>query len=183
MKITLDHNCIIDLVNKTDMGTKIKKIIGNKENECFVVNIGASEMWEKGVRPDHYDMFEKMLDSAGISKLPRLNPMWIIGVTFIGRGVIANDEMIRLGNEIKEILFGGALKIDIASVDPDSKLGKKFINRLCDVHTMWCHINYKNDIFLTNDRNFFKDTKMPRLITLGAGRICHPNMLQGIIGL
>jgi len=51
MKITLDHNCIIHLVNQTEIGTKVKAIISDKGNECFVVNIGASEMREKGVRP------------------------------------------------------------------------------------------------------------------------------------
>ena len=87
MKITLDHNCIINLMNQTDIGARMSAILSNKKNECFVVNIGASEMREKGVRPDHYEKFEELLELAGIANLPRLNPMMILDVTFWDRCV------------------------------------------------------------------------------------------------
>lgn len=58
MKITLDHNCIIDLVNKTIAGNQVEAIIKNTKYECFVVNIGASEMQKWGVNSNSYDKFE-----------------------------------------------------------------------------------------------------------------------------
>ena len=39
---------------------------------------------------------------------------------------------------------------------------------------MWCHLHYKNDIFVTSDGNFHKATKLPRLLALGAGQIVRP---------
>ncbi len=166
MKITLDHNCIINLANRTDIGARIKAILSNKENECFVVNIGASEMREKGVRPDHYEKFEELLDLAGITHLPRLNPMMIWDVTFWDRCVWADDAMIKLAADIEDVLFGETQKIDISVVGLDSPAGRKWLNRLCDVHSMWCHIYNKNDVFLTTDGDFIRETKMPKLIAL-----------------
>jgi len=177
MKITLDHNCIINLMNQTDIGVRMSAILTNKKNECFVVNIGASEMLEKGVRPDHYEKFEELLELSGIANLPRLNPMMILDVTFLDRCVLVDDGMIKLSADIDNVLFGKAQKIDIVLEGLDSSAGRKWLNRLCDVHSMWCHIYYKNDVFLTTDGNFVRETKMSKIIALGAGRICHPNML------
>ncbi len=177
MKITLDHNCIINLENRTDIGKAIEAIVSDKKNNCFVVNIGASEMREKGVRPDHYEKFEELLAAAGIAHLPRLNPMVILDVTFWDRCILADDEMIEFATAIEDTLFSEAPRIDIASVGLDSPAGGKWLNRLCDAHTMWCHIRNGNEVFLTTDGNFTKETKLPKLIALGAGRICHPNEL------
>ena len=177
MKITLDHNCIINLANQTTIGKKMNAIVSNEENECFVVNIGASEMRQMGVRPDRYEKFEELLELAGIARLPRLNPMMILDVTFWDKCVWANEAMIKLSADIENILFGKAQKIDIVEEGLDSPAGRKWLNRLCDVHSMWCHINYDNDVFLTTDKNFSKETKLPKLIVLGANRICHPDSL------
>jgi len=175
MKITLDHNCIINLLNQTEIGSKVRAILDSRGHECFVVNIGASEMREKGVRPDHYGRFDELLSLAGIAHLHRLNPMIILDVTFWDRCILSDDAMVKLATGIENALFGETEKIDIVQVGLDSSTGRKWLNRLCDVHSMWCHIYYENDVFLTTDRNFTKETKMPRLVALGAGRICHPN--------
>ncbi len=177
MKITLDHNCIIHLANRTGIGARIRGIVSNEANECFVVNIGASEMREKGVLPDHYEKFEELLGLARIADLPRLNPMMILDVTFWDKCVLADDAMIKLAADLEHVLFGKARKIDIAIEGLDSSAGRIWLNRLCDVHSMWCHIYSKNDVFLTTDGNFTRETKMPKLIALGAGRICHPHTL------
>ena len=148
MKITLDHNCIINLVNETEIGNKVRNIVSNEMHECFVVNIGASEMRERGVLPDHYDKFEELLQLAKIDNLPRLNPMIIFDVTFFDHCVFADDQMIKLSTDIEDILFPNKLDIDIASEGIDSQNGRKWLNRSCDVHTMWCHIHYGNNVFL-----------------------------------
>ena len=85
--------------------------------------------------------------------------------------------MIQLAEEIELALFGISKRIDISVEKIDSPMGRKWLNRICDIHTMWCHIQNENDIFLTTDRNFKKETKAPKLIALGAGRICHPSEL------
>lgn len=176
MKLTLDHNCIIDLVNQTTAGAFVKKAVDNPAHECFVVNIGASEMRARGVEAGRYDKFEELLSEAGIPHLPRLDPMGIWDVTFCDRCVWADDATVKLSDEIETILFGAKLpRMPAAGLD-DSQ-GKRWLNRLCDAHSMWCHIHYKNDVFLTSDGNFTKETKLPRLLALGAGRICSPQDL------
>ena len=174
MKITLDHNCILHLEQRTAVGSQIGSIIANSQNQCFVVNIGASEMQEKGVRPDCYDRFEELLLKLGIAHLPRLNPMLIFDVTFWDRCVYSDEKMIQLAKDIERVLFGNSKSIVLAQDGLDSPNGKKWLNRICDVHTMWCHIQNGNDIFLTTDKNYLKETKYLRLVALGAGRICQP---------
>jgi hypothetical protein len=43
------------------------------------------------------------------------------------------------------------------------------------VLTLWSHIRYNGDIFVTNDSNFHKQTKKPRLVELGCGKILTPS--------
>ena len=168
--VTLDHNCIIHCSNGTDVGEQVRAIITNVAFQCFVVNIGASEMLEKGVRPTDYATFEHLLQSAGIANLPRLNPLGIYGVTFYGYSEFAGPQDLELVNAIQEVLF--------EPFDENANLDeKKALNRTCDVHTMRCHIANENDIFLTSDGNFKKATKLPRLLELGAKRICRPDEL------
>lgn len=174
MKITLDHNCIINLERRTETGLLVKSIVGNPSHECFVVNIGASEMRARGVKPESYESFEKLLVAAGIDHLPRVNPMLIVDVTFWNMCVLASDKMIQLAEDIESVLFGNAPVIDIVNEGMDSPAWRKWLNRICDVHSLWCHIQNGNEVFLTTDGNFTKETKLPKLIGLGAGRICQP---------
>jgi len=39
MKLTLDHNCIIDILNGQSVGKKIQIIIKSGAYDCYVVNI------------------------------------------------------------------------------------------------------------------------------------------------
>ena len=54
-------------------------------------------------------------------------------------------------------------------------LHRKWLNAKCDVQAMWGHIWHSADIFVTEDRNFHKATKKPRLEAFGAGQICTPS--------
>ena len=177
MKVTLDHNCIIHVENATNVGHAVQAIVANPAHECFVINIGASEMRARGVRPDNYEKFEELLGNTGLVHLPRLNPMLIFDVTFWDRCVWADDAGITLAADIEDALFGDAEKINIATVGLDSPEGGKWLNRICDVHGMWCHIQNGNDVFLTADGNFTKETKLPKLLALGVRRISHPNQI------
>lgn len=174
MKITLDHNCLIDLATSTPVGEKIGQLIFGPDLQPYVVNIGASEMRERGIQPDRYDLFEGLLSSAGLLEVPRLDPAMIWDVTFWDHCLWAGPDEERLIEAIEEILFG-----DSPLVSPtggiDSPEGKKWLNRVCDVQTMWCHIRNKNDLFLTSDKNFLKQTKLPRLLAIGAGAIRSPS--------
>jgi hypothetical protein len=174
MKITLDHNCIIDLHRATAIGDKIKEIVANPRYQCFVVNIGASEMLPLGVSPETYSAFDELLASVGIADLPRLNPMCVWDMTFWDHCIWADDKMSANSNAIEQILFPSNAGASATDPNTGDNLSAKRLNRLCDVHTMWCHIHYGNDVFCTSDRNFHKASKCSKLIALGAKAVKVP---------
>lgn len=171
MKITLDHNCLINLSNNTIVGQKIREIVDSSAYECFVVNIGASEMRERGVVPDRYDLFEKFLEDISLSNLKKINPVGVYDVTFWDHCVYAGEQDMELLKNIELVLFPNKL-------EQNTENKRKQLNRLCDIHSMWCHISSDNDIFLTSDKNFMKQTKRHKLINLGAKDIKSPEELN-----
>lgn len=174
MKITFDHNCIIDaLESDSPSGREIRSIVAERKFDCAVTDLGASEMRQLGIRPDRYDLFEQLLVDAGMDSLTRLQPMMIWNVTFWNRCTWADTSMSTLAKEIEKVLFPSGLGAAPCS-GLDSPPGKKWLNKLCDVHTIWCHIYNDRDIFVTNDKNFMKATKCPKLIRLGAKKIARP---------
>jgi hypothetical protein len=103
--------------------------------------------------------------------------MAIRGVTFWGHALRASQEMQVEARQIEDVLFGEAKPIDIAGVSDNTQEFAVWINRICDVQTMWCHLKGRNEVFVTSDRNFRKATKLPRLLSLGAGDIRLPEEL------
>ncbi|MEJ2147778.1 MAG: hypothetical protein P8020_21900 [Acidobacteriota bacterium] len=89
-----------------------------------MVNIGASEMRQKGITPDHYEKFEELLEKTGIDGLPRLNPIGIFDVTFFDRCVFANEDMKKLVDEIESILFPNQPKIEDKATKTNCSWGK-----------------------------------------------------------
>lgn len=61
MRITLDQNVVIDMANKRSNVERLKERVAAGAYEPFVVEIGASEMRRRGIRPDRYDLFEDLL--------------------------------------------------------------------------------------------------------------------------
>jgi hypothetical protein len=49
MKVTLDHNCLIHLERGGQVDNKIRASLSEPAYQCFVVNVGASEMQRFGV--------------------------------------------------------------------------------------------------------------------------------------
>lgn len=169
MKITLDHNVVLDFVNDSPrVATLREKITKGVYTPC-VVEVGASELRERGIQPEHYDQFQTLLREAGLESAPRLAPIAIWDVFFWDHALWSSEEAEAEADRIEGILFG-----DSPQVEPGSRV---WLNRKCDVLSMWCHIHYCSDVFVTSDGNFHKATKLPRLIELGAKRIARPEEL------
>jgi hypothetical protein len=177
MKLTLDHNVVIDLANASANVTRLRQVLADDRHQAFIVEVGASEMRRRGIKPDRYDLFAQLLDDAGLGALPRLAPMMNWDVGFWDHCLWGDDEMAAEAKRIEDILFGESPPIDITGEPEDSPKWASWLNRMCDIQTMWCHLHYANDVFVTSDRNFSKATKLPRLLALGAGRICKPEEL------
>ena len=177
MRVTLDHNVIIDMANENPKVDSLKRGIASGSYRAYVVEIGASEMRQRGIRPDRYDLFEGLLREARLESAVRLPPMMIWDVTFWDHGLWCDDAMAARAKEIEDVLFGQSAPIDIANVASDSPEAAAWLNRICDVQSMWCHLHNENDIFVTSDGNFHKATKVPRLLNMGARRIARPEEL------
>lgn len=177
MKLTLDHNVIIDFATDSPRIARLRDVINEGSHQAHVVEIGASEMRQYGIRPDRYDLFEQLLAQAGLAAVPRLAPMANWDVTFWDHALWADEAMTRQAKQIEAVLFGESQTIDL---DDESEISPKtaaWLNRVCDIQSMWCHLHYQNDIFVTSDGNFHKATKLPRLLELGAGRVARPEEL------
>ena len=59
-------------------------------------------------------------------------------------------------------------------------IDRKWRNAKCDVQLLWSHIHYDGDVLVTNDDNFFKESKAARLADLGASTITRP---EGLLSL
>ena len=70
MRVTLDHNCLIDVANATDLGRQVLAVSESPEYECYIVNIGASEILKRGVRPNNYATFDAFLTEIEWMQLP-----------------------------------------------------------------------------------------------------------------
>jgi hypothetical protein len=91
MKLTLDHNIVIDFANGSPRVERVRKVLADGSHQAFVVEVGASEMRRCGIKPDRYDLFEQLLQHAGIDLLPRLAPMTIWDVTFWDHGLWCDE--------------------------------------------------------------------------------------------
>lgn len=161
MKLTLDHNVVIDFALNSPRIEKLREVLVTGTHQAHIVEIGASEMRQLGIKPDRYDLFEQLLAQGGLSDLPRLAPMMIWDVTFWDHSLWCDETMQGESREIERILFGDSLPIDINEELENSPKLADWLNRVCDVQSMWCHLHYKNDIFVTSDNNFHKATASP----------------------
>jgi len=169
MKITLDHNVLLDFVNGSPRVAPLREQITNGVYTPYVVEVGASELQQRGIQPDHYDQFEALLREANLESAERLAPIAIWDVFFSDHALWSSPELEAQADQIETILFGDSSQVESG--------GRAWLNRKCDVLSMWCHIYYSNDIFVTSDGNFHKATKLPRLMELGAKRVARPEEL------
>ena len=134
-------------------------------------------MRQRGIRPDRYELFEELLSHAGLEAAPRLRPLMIWDVTFWDHCLWSDEQMQDKAKEVEDVLFGKSPPIDIFGEPDDSPKLAAWLNRICDIQSMWCHLHYKNEVFVSSDQNFHKATKLPRLLKLGAQRIVRPEQL------
>lgn len=183
MKTTLDFNCVIDLENKESLNSNLYSIIQLQEKgniELAIPGISASERFKAGQKISNFSEFQKRIQKLSVREIEILKPMGIWNFTFYGWCIWGGIEMENLDRAIHETLFPNipfiwreyAQKNDL---DPENQEVKgKWRNARCDSISLWCHIYYQREIFITRDNNFLK-TKKERLIKLGAKSICTPD--------
>jgi len=182
--ITLDMNCIIDLEQNNMHAPSIRELIqmnGEDKIKLRIVAISASERQRDRTPITNFNEFKKRTEDLGLVDVEILNPIVYVGLGFVGYGVIGGGEVSKLEEKIQKILFPN-IEMDYRDFCnkhgydmKNGKAWKKWLNAKCDVLTIWSHIWYKGDIFVTRDNIFHKKTKKPRLIALGAGEIFSPD--------
>ncbi|MFC2000512.1 hypothetical protein ACFLXE_07165 [Chloroflexota bacterium] len=182
MKITLDYNCLVSLKEKDGEHAEIKSLVELHPYHIvvFIPAIAASENQQGGRLHTNFDQFEQFLREIKCERCELLNPMWYWDVSYLDHMVVSDEQMVSFEREIHDILFPNipfeypeycrrfGLNVD------DGTIKRKWRNAKCDVQAMWCHIQYGNDIFVTQDGNFLKATKKRKLVVLGAQKILRP---------
>lgn len=175
---TLDHNILIDLKDENEIGELIAAKIAKEPHQYCVVNIGASELRQGGVRPDNYEKFEFFLRSIKIDHLQRLNPLCLIEFTFIDHCNDCSNQDAELYQKILIELFPNRYEegVNLIHQEPYKPIERKRLNQICDAVSLWCHLKYRTEAFVTRDKNFLK--KEPILKNLFGANIISPNQLS-----
>jgi len=185
VKITLDTNCIIDLEQNRPGAEALKALIDASQRgqvELAVAAISASEKTPSGDYLSNFSEFEERIKRLGLSGAEILEPMGIYDVTYYEHFIYSDDGMEKLLQEVHAVLFPripfNHHEYRLSRNLPLGELDPHWRNALCDDLALWCHIHYGRDVFLTNDTNFHKQSKKPRLVALGAKEILRPEELS-----
>jgi len=181
MKLTLDTNCIIDLEKNGPDAVFLNQLVepNNKDKvRLGVAAISGAEKQLGGRYLDNFLEFKNLLKILHLEDADILKPIAEADLAFADFCVVPDEDMVELERRIHQVLFP-MVEFDYQAyrarrnLAPDS-LDTSWRNHRCDVLAMWCHIQYKRDIFVTRDRNFHKQSKKSQLVHLGAKEILAP---------
>lgn len=183
MKITLDSNCLISLKTRDGEYAAVRALVDLHPDETivYIPAIAASENQRGNVSRSNFVEFQESLAEIGCEKCALLMPMAYLDICYLDYAIPVDEQMVTLERRIHDILFPSipflyAEYSGNSGLDRDRAVGaRKWIRAKCDVQAIWCHIHGKNDIFVTQDGNFHKRTKKPRLADLGAPEILRPS--------
>ena len=195
MKLTFDHNLLIDLECNPGV-PELRDLVGCHETGRITIcvsGIGGSERLKGRIYAENFSQFKDRVEKLSSRKFEILKPLGYWDITFYDWAIYVSDEGadIQIEKKLHDVLFPETQYCwqDFAhenGLNPENDwnyknfLWQKWRNRKCDVLTMWCHIYYGNDIFVTNDEIFHKQKK-PELIALGAKRILNPSEALSVI--
>lgn len=172
-------NCIIDLEKGKVTAPSVKKMIQlhkDRKITLRVVAISASERKPDGTYASSFNEFKERITRLGMMDVEILKPILYWGIAFWDYCVWGGGWLSELERKIQEILFP-EIEMEYKEYCPNlnnKEKRRKWVNAKCDVLALWSHIWNDGGIFVTNDTNFHKKTKKPRLIALGAGEILRP---------
>lgn len=179
IKLTFDYNCLVNIHNQTGQYAALRILVdANNQGRCriYVPAISASER-TRDSRGPNYHRFRSLVESLGITNVEEVLPMAYLNMAFVGHCLIGGNELVAHERKIHEVLFP---RIEFQHEDYRSKADDnaqdkgKWENAKCDVQALSSHINAGNDVFVTEDQNFLKQSKKQRLVDLGAKGICTP---------
>jgi hypothetical protein len=183
IRITFDTNELFNINNGTGEILGLRRLLELHSEGIIricIPAIAASENRRGGVKLKNYVEFEEFVAKIGLRGYEELSPILLLNEGYVGHGLPCTPVMMRLARSIQAVL---SPNIDIEYEDYVSRLGesfsppdsgKKWLNAICDIMAKWSHIHHRADFFVTEDKNFHKPMKKPRLLALGARQICKP---------
>jgi hypothetical protein len=183
IRVTVDTNELFNIHNGTGDSVGLNRLMelhSEGNIRICIPAIAASENRSGGVKLENYAEFEEFVASLGLTDYEELSPILLLDEGYLGYGLAYTPVMMRLARRIHHIL---SPSIEFDYEDYVARLGefftsrhyRKWLNVTCDVMAMWSHIHHRADFFVTEDQNFHKRTKKPRLLELGARQICTPS--------
>jgi hypothetical protein len=163
LAFTLDHNCVIDIEESRHATPCVRALLARHEAGEIVVRLvaaSASELQRDGRYLENALMFRGRLASLGPGHLPLLLPTLTLDVSYLDLSVLASQEDVSQQMSIHHALFPNEAFVpqeawDNAAPGADLEaIRRKWQNRAVDVQTLWCHIHYGGDVFVTSDRVF-----------------------------
>lgn len=172
-KLTMDTNCLLAVDNKEAGYEAIEKILNLHHAGNVDVRVVATTAAENILaNPNPFEVFLALLKKTGFDRCEILKPLGRYNMYFYDHAVYASPEDERLENQVWEVLFPG---ISPASPEPGSPEAiKRWNNKMCDCQMIHSHIKYGGEVFITQDQNFMKQSKINHLVALGAGVITTP---------
>src|SRR6185436_4127143 len=147
----------------------IRSLLQSSNVVLRVPAMAASERQRDGKQLKDFGQFRDRLTQLGLEAVELLRPMGYLDLCYIDWCVYSGPSLEALEREIHEILFPAiAYEADRHCPVDDAAGRARWRNAKCDVQSMWCHIHYPGDIYVTRDANFHKRSKKPRLESLGA---------------
>lgn len=169
--LTFDWNCVLAVENGEPAGKAVNELVNLHRKgriEVALLQVSASENL-KGTRkfPGSYDCFAERLANLGWDDLPRLPTPGVIGLTFLGCSYIVDENAYAdMSDRLWSIIAPNRKTflddwIATRGEPSDEKFSgpafAKFRNAWCDVHSAYCHINERRDLFVTTNTNDFQE--------------------------
>ncbi|NMP23738.1 hypothetical protein [Sulfobacillus harzensis] len=192
--VTIDTNCLIAVEEKRAEADAISQLMeSHREGQILlqIVAIAASENQPSGTSNPRFSEFQNRLKRIDMDGIRVLKPIAHWGVTYWDWALWSDAKMLKLEQDIHNILFPAQPfgqeefiareRERVGETVGAPRIESKWRNHLCDVLTIWGHIWYGGNFFVTSDGNFHKVTKKAQLVALGAGQIVRPLEMAAMI--
>ena len=153
-KLTLDFNITNSLMNEIQPSSCIHELIELHNEGTIEISVPAICAYDLSPNIEcskEFESFHSKIKKLSSREINILEPMFIPNFTFEGHCHYEDMEksMVALDRKIYEILFPGKRF---------SPICREFIEVYDNwvVISLWCHIFYKQDIFITDNENLLK---------------------------
>jgi hypothetical protein len=183
VNVTLDMGCLADLEDGHSAASYLRSLLRLHERRVLtlrVVAIGASERHADGVFAAEFPEFADRIAALGLQDAEILEPVFRWGLSFAGWSLWPDVELERLERRIHDVLYR---RIDFCWSDYLARRGAgtdravlhaRWRQARCEVLTMWAHLRYDGDIFVTRNEVYWQRDNREQLIRMGAGDILTP---------